>query len=271
MRYESVSCEIDRSVATISLLRPDFGSLSDLCDELLDLFLRLQDDNAVRAVLMIDSLQPFDMSPDIDSLAQAKCAGQGFEAMIGNVENPRRVVTLLQEFTKPIVAAATGLVRESGFGLFLAADCRLANSTATFCPPDMARGLLPDWGLTHTLPRLIGPSRALELLWSGRTLGAEEAVRIGLVDRMISAAVWEDEIDALLQRLVSLPQPSVRLSKLGSQQSGQFDMTSMLSFEHEAQEQCWDSVETGEGMAAYLDGRAPDFHLRLIRDDEDDE
>ncbi len=271
MQYENLDCEIRDGTATINLLRPDLHAIGDLCDEFLDLMLRLQVDAAVRAVLLIDTLRPFDISPDYDSLAQAKCEGQGFEAMVGDLEQARRVVTIIQESGKPVIGAAAGVVRDAGFGLYLAADCRLACATATFAPPDMARGLLPEWGLTHTLPRLIGPSRTLELLWSGRTLGAEEAARIGLVDRVIPPGTWETELDAFIARLGTLPQPSARLAKLAVQQAGQLDMTTMLSFEHEAQQQCWDSLETREGMAAHLDGRVPSFRIAPERDEDDDD
>jgi len=164
-----------------------------------------------------------------------------------------------KEIAKPVIAAARGPVRESGFGFFLAADVRLASSTATFTPPDMRRGLLPDWGLSATLPRLIGPGRTLELIWSHRTLSAREAERVGLVDRVIDDAVWEEELAAFVLNLSSIPQPAVRLTKLAAQQAPQLDLTSMLAYEYEAQQQCWTSRETTEGMAAFLADRNPDF------------
>ena len=268
MKYENLDCEIRDGAALVTLITPDVLSIGDLCDELLDLLLRLQDDAMVRAILLSDGLRPFDLSPDLEGLADLKCAGRDFDAIGPRLDTIGRTVTALQECVKPVVAAAAGCAREAGFGLFLAADCRIAADTATFQAPDVARGLLPEWGLMHTLPRLVGPGRALELLWSGRTIDAAEAAAIGLVDRVVPAERFEEELDLLMARLVTLPQPVVRLLKLGAQQAAQFDLTAMLSFEYEGQQQCWAAHETTEGMAAFLENRPPDFRVRTSASDD---
>jgi len=259
MQYENFDYEIREGTAIVTLLSADFPSLGDLCDECTDLLLRLQDEPRARAILLTDGLRPFDMGGDAEAVAQARCDGRDFGELAPQLDSVRRLVTVIQECGKPVVAAAAGCVRESGFGLFLAADCRLASASATFQAPDASRGLLPAWGLLHNLPRLAGPGRALELIWSGRTIDAAEAAALGLVDRVVPDAAWEEELEAFARRLAVLPQPATRLTKLAAQQAGQLDLTSMLSFEWEAQQQCWDSRETAEGMQAYLDGRAPDF------------
>jgi 2-(1,2-epoxy-1,2-dihydrophenyl)acetyl-CoA isomerase len=183
------------------------------------------------------------------------------EHMAGSLEIVRRVVTLMQEMGKPVVAAVSGDVRDAGFGMVMAADVRMACATATFTLQDMRHGLLPDWGLTYTLPRLIGPNRTLELFWSGRSIPAEEAARIGLIDRVVRSDVWEDEVERFARHLTMIPQPALQLSKMAVQQSPQFDMTTMLSLEYEAQQRCWDSRETATGMAAMLAGDDPDFRF----------
>jgi 2-(1,2-epoxy-1,2-dihydrophenyl)acetyl-CoA isomerase len=259
MKYENFEYELRDGAAFVTLITPDADTLGDICDECLDLLLRLQEEPEARVILLSDGLRPFDLSPGLETLAELRCAGNDFAELAPALENARRVVTAIQEYSKPVVAAAAGCVREAGFGLFLAADFRLAADTATFQAPDAARGLLPEWGLLHNLPRLVGQSRALELLWSGRTVGAAEAARIGLVERIVPAARWEEELDALAARLASLPQPAVRLLKLAVQQSALFDFTAMLDLEYEAQQQCWAGPETAEGMASFLHGRAPDF------------
>lgn len=270
MEYENFESEVRDGIAWVQILSAEAPSVGDLCDEFVDMLLRHQEDTVVRAVILTDGLRPFDLDDNLEGLAQERAEGQDFGALAPRLDSARRLVTALQELSKPVVAAAAGPVREAGFGLFLAADVRLAAATATFTPPDLVRGLLPDWGLTHSLPRLVGPGRTLELLWSGRTLDAAEAARSGLVDRVIPAEVWEEELDLLARRLASLPQPVVRLTKLAAQQSGQFDLTSMFSFEFEAQQQCWESRETAEGLAAFLDDRPPRFAPPAADTDEDD-
>ncbi len=267
MNYEYFDCEIADGVATISLLGPDSPPLRELGDELVDILLRLQEDAAARVILLSDSGGSFDATMGLRSAAESRTRGEGMEDLSASLDTVRRVVTLLQEMGKPVVAAVNGDVRDAGFGLVMAADVRLACATATFTLQDIRHGLLPDWGLTYTLPRLIGPNRTLELFWSGRSIPAEEAARNGLVDRVVAADVWEDEVERFARRLATIPQPALQLSKMAVQQSPQFDLTTMLSLEYEAQQRCWDSRETATGMAAMLTGEAPDF--RFVDPDEE--
>lgn len=259
MKYEHFDCQIDGGVATVALIGAGAATVSEFSDEMIDLLLRLQEDNAARAVVLTDSEAAFDLGLDLTRIASERGRGEGLDSFAPELDAARRIVTLIQEIGKPVVFAAGGDVRDGGFGLFMAADVRLAASTATLTPPDMASGLMPDWGLSHVLPPAIGPGRALELIWSGRTIGAEEAARIGLVDRVVPAEIWQEELAAFSERLAALPQPAVRLSKLAVQQSRQFDMTAMLSLEYEAQQQCWGARETGEGLYALVEGRKPLF------------
>ncbi len=261
MQYDHFELEVRDGTATLALIGPGGTPAADLCDELVDLLLRLQEDNAARVILLTDRDAPLDPSFDLKAVAEelARGKGQTMDTMAADLDTIRRVVTLMQETGKPIVAAVHGDVRDAGFGLLTAADIRLAAPTATFTPPDMRTGLMPDWGLTHFLPRLIGTGHTFELLWSGRTFTAEEAYRLGLVDRLLAVDTWDAELEAFCRRLATLPQPAVRLTKLVVQQADQFDMTSALSLEYEAQQQCWNSRETAAGLAAHLSGEDPDF------------
>ncbi|MBU1675811.1 enoyl-CoA hydratase/isomerase family protein, partial [bacterium] len=189
MNYEYFDCDIDDGVATISSLGPSAPQLQDIGDELVDVLLRLQEDRAVRVILLSDAGVAFDATMGLQSAAEDRTRGEGMENMAAGLDTVRRVVTLMQELGKPVVAAVSGDVRDAGFGLVMAADICMACATATFTLQDMRHGLLPDWGLTYTLPRLIGPNPTLELLWSGRSVTAEEAARMGLVDRVIGADV----------------------------------------------------------------------------------
>ena len=269
MQYEHFDCEIDRGVATVNLIGAGATGISAFSDEMLDLMLRLQEDNEARAILLVDSEASFDIGIDIARISSERSRGEGMETLYPELEAARKIVTLIHEIGKPIVFAAGGDVRDGGFGLFMASDVRLAASSASLTPPNMASGMLPDWGLSHTLPQIVGLSRALEIIWSGRTVSAEEAGRIGLVDRVIPVESWEIELAAFSDRLASLPQPAVRLSKLANQQSRHFDMTAMLSLEYEVQEQCWSAAETTEGMSALVEGRKPLFTPGVVEEDLD--
>jgi len=270
MEYQHFDCDISDGAARVTLLGPGSPLLADFAEEFVDLMLRLQADLAVRVILISDGDHTFDLQPDFDRISGEVGKTDGFETVAADLEVATRVVTLLQESDKPVITATRGDIRATGLGLFMAGDVRLAGSTASFTAPDLAAGLMPEWGLTFTLPRLLGPGRALEFLWSGRTLSAGEAQTMGLVDRVIADANWEDAVEELLQRLASLPQPLIHLTKLASQQSGQFDLTSMLSFEFEAQQQCWSSLETAECLKAWQENRTPVFHAPTHPEQDDE-
>ncbi len=268
MEYQNFDVEIAEGCARVNLAGPGAPDMAHLCDEFTDLMLRLEKDTAVRVILLIDGDHAFDLHHNMDSLADQFQSEGGFEALAADEEIGRRIVTLMAECPKPVVAATRGDIRHAGFGFYLAADIKLATPEASFTAPDIMGGLMPGWGLSHTLPRLVGPGRALELLWSRRSVLAAEAYTLGLIDRLIDGEVWEEEIERLIERLRSLPQPVVKLTKLGVQQAAQLDATTMLSFDWEGQQQCWSSLETGEGLRARQEGHIPRFDTPLS-DEED--
>jgi enoyl-CoA hydratase/carnithine racemase len=261
MEYMNFDVEIAEGCARISLIGPGSPNMGHLCDEFTDLMLRLQEDGSVRLILIVDGDHAFDFHHNIEGLAETYGQDEGFQLLSADEEISRRIVTLIADSTKPIVAATRGDIRNMGFGFFLAADIRLATSEATFTCPDLAVGLLPGWNLTHTLPRLMGASQALEFLWSGRSMNATEARGQGLVDRLIEPERWDEELDDLVIRMRSLPQPVVQLTKLGVQQAANLDATTMLSFDWESQQQCWASRETAEGLKAFAEGSTPRFDI----------
>ena len=268
MNYNNFDVEIAEGAARVSLIGPGAPDMGLLCDEMVDLFLRLQEDNAVRVIVFCDGDHSFDFHHNLDALSESPGSTGGLEILASEEEISRRIVTLMQETHKPVIAATRGDIRHNGLGFFLAADIRLASENATFTAPEFSSGMVPGWGLSHTLPNQLGPGRALEFLWSGRTLGADEAFRIGLVDRVIPEDRWEEELDQFMERLRGLPQPAVHLTKLGAQQAASLDLTAMLSFEWESQQQCWTSVETTEGLTAWQEGRPPRLDAALSEEDD---
>ncbi len=257
MDYQNFDCQIDDGCARVRMIGPGCPRLEDLCDEFLDLGLRLQEDRAVRALLLTDGDHAFEFHHELGDLSRANLAAEGTGRLDAGTELGRKIVTMMAEFPKPIIGATRGDIRNLGLGFFMATDIRLASGTATFTATDLATGLLPGWGLTHALTRIMGPGRTLEFLLSRRTVPAAEAYSMGLVDRIIEDEVWEETLDNFVQRLRTIPQPAFSLLKLGVQQAPNLDLTSMLALEWESQQQCWQSLETSEGLRAWQEGRDP--------------
>lgn len=268
MEYQNFDCQIADGCATVRMAGPGAPHLGDLCDEFVDLLLRLQEDRAVRIILFTDGDHAFDLHHDLDHLAAAHNRDDGFNQLAADFEISRKIITMVAECPKPVVAATRGDIRNLGLGFFMAADIRLASPTATFTAQNLSCGLVAGWGLHHTLPRLLGPGRALEFLWSGRSIDADEGARIGLVDRVVDDGIWEEELDRFTDRLRRLPQPAVMLTKLAVQEAPGLDMTHMLDMEWEAQQQCWSSLETAEGLRAWQEGRDPILET-MVDPDED--
>lgn len=269
MNYQNFDCEIAEGCATVSLVGPGAPHLVDFHDEFVDLMLRLQEDRAVRVIVFTDGDHSFDLHHHLDAAADAYLDGGKMEILARTEKISRNIVTLLSDSTKPIIAATRGDVRDFGLGFFMAADFKLGSSQAVFTAPDLSSGLMAGWGLTHALPQLMGPGRALTFLCSDRTVSADEAQQIGLIDRLIDDSVWEQELDSFAQRIAQLPQPAAHLTKLAVQQAAHMDLTTMLSLEWESQQQCWESLETAEGLAAWREERKP--LLYVMTDQEPDE
>lgn len=268
MHYEFLDCDIQDGVARVTLQGTDGVTVSEFSDEFLDLLLRLQEDRAVRVILLTDDGSGLDMAFDRRGLAERWARGEGPSQVAADLDVVRRLCVLMQEQTKPLIAAVRGDVRDGGFGLAMNCDVRLCTPGAVFTAPDMRLGQLADWGLSHLLPRRIGAGRTLELMWSNRAVGGEEAVRMGLADRLIDADSWEQEVEDFAARVADLPQPALQLSKMTVMQSSQFDLTTALSLEFESQTACWDSRETSEAVAAWREDRRPEYWVPA-EDDED--
>jgi len=259
MHYQFFDVDIRDGVAAVTLLGADLPAVDEFQEEWLDLLLRLQADRDARVILLSDAGAPLRFGHAVATLSEIHGADDGPDTVKAELDTAQRILTLMHESAKPIVAAVSGEVSGYGLGLLMNADVRLAAQSATFVAPDARTGLLPGWNLTSSLPGCAGPSAALEIMLSGRTLGAEEAAAKGIVDRIVPAEQWPDEAEAFCRRVAEIPQPALRLSKLVMQQVGNLDRTSLLDLELEAQMQCWDSEETRAGLSALEAGRDPFF------------
>jgi 2-(1,2-epoxy-1,2-dihydrophenyl)acetyl-CoA isomerase len=120
-------------------------------------------------------------------------------------------------------------------------------------------GVLPDLGATYFLPRLVGPARALELIWSAEMMPAARCLELGLLTRMVPAKDLAEETAQWAARLTALPSLAAGLAKRAVQQATGPDLATALQFEYQSQERCFRSYDAAEGMAAFLGKRAANF------------
>lgn len=240
LEYERLAVDVRPPVATITLNDPARGNaLGDtMRQELLQALLAIQDDASVQVVVLRGSGGEFCRGLPEGELAGLREGRGGFERVRPLLDEGRRLVSLLDEFPKPVVAAIDGLARAEGAALALACGLRVAGPEASLSLDFATEGLAPAWGVSKTLVRLAGEGRALELLWTGRVLDAEEALRYGLVERV--ATDLDDELAALVRELAERGATLLHLTRMAIQSSRDCDLSSSLDLEAEIQHRCWE-------------------------------
>jgi enoyl-CoA hydratase len=161
---------------------------------------------------------------------------------------------------QPIIAAINGLAYGGGFELTLVCDLRVADRSAKFCLPEIKIGLFPDGGATQRLPRLVGASRAKELMFLGEPITAEEAFRIGLVDRLVPAGQAMRAALELAGRLAQMPVAALRSIKRAVDEGYGMNLQEGLQLESELFDEVFQSVDAKEGIKAFVEKRKPKFN-----------
>jgi len=255
--YTAIRLDVADGVATITLNRPDALNALDrpMKTELLAALRSAGRDRSVRAVVLTGEGRAF-------------CAGQDLRETFGGSEptladelrdryNP--VILAIARLPKPVVAAVNGVAAGAGCSLALACDIRLAAEGASFVLAFGRVGLVPDSGASWFLPRLVGAGRAAELALIGDPVTAEEAARIGLVNRVVPAAALMDEAMALARRLADGSPLATALAKRALAFSAESDLEAALSHEATLQGIAGRSADHAEGVAAFREKRPPRF------------
>jgi 2-(1,2-epoxy-1,2-dihydrophenyl)acetyl-CoA isomerase len=171
-------------------------------------------------------------------------------------------VLAIHEMEKPVIAAVNGVAAGGGCNLALACDIRIASETARFAQVFTRRGLHPDWGGIYFLPRLVGYAKAAELIMSGETVDAAEALRLGLVNRVVPADELGTATKELAGRIARNAPLPIAFAKRGLQRFGHWDLAQALDYEVYVLEILRRSRDVSEGIAAFLGKRDPDFEGR---------
>jgi 2-(1,2-epoxy-1,2-dihydrophenyl)acetyl-CoA isomerase len=230
----------------------------EMRDQIGDAVEQLGADPSVRAVVITGEGRGFCAGADIDYLNELVAEGNArdFQRLL---EAGERVVQEIRGAEKPVIAAVNGPAAGGGANLALACDLRIMADTASIGQTFVRIGLHPDWGGTFLLPRLVGVSRALELMWSGRMVGAEEALAIGLVNRVVPAEAVREEAVAWARQLAAGPPLAVARIKRALHESMDRDLETMLAIELEHQLACFESQDVKRGLFAFSGKDTPRF------------
>jgi enoyl-CoA hydratase/carnithine racemase len=206
---EFVSVQPSGGLATIRLNRPPVNALSiALQSELKQAAEQVGADHDVRAVVLYGGERVFAAGADVKEMA-----GKNNAQMASVSRRLHASFRVVAAIGKPVVAAITGFALGGGLELALCADFRVAGENARFGVPEILLGVIPGLGGTQRLPRLIGPARAKDLVYTGRLVSAEEALRIGLVDQVVPDAGVYEAATAMAGQFVSGPALALRAAK----------------------------------------------------------
>jgi 2-(1,2-epoxy-1,2-dihydrophenyl)acetyl-CoA isomerase len=246
----------EAGVLTVTLNRPEV--LNGLTDEVLDAVAagcrQAADDDGIRVVVITGAGRGF-------------CSGQdlraGLESGAVDIREHLRnhyvpMIRAMRELEKPVIASVNGVAAGAGMSLALAADFRIAGESATFIQAFVRIGLVPDAGSSYFLPRLVGTAKALELAMLGETVDSAEALRLGLVHRVVPDAHLGHATADFAARLARAPR-SAGLAKQLILQSLDNDLDEQLQREEEAQVLASESADFAAGIQGFITKHAPEF------------
>jgi enoyl-CoA hydratase/carnithine racemase len=224
---EFVHVETDQAVATIRLARPPMNALNaQVQDEIAAAAEQVADDDDIRAAIIYGGEKVFAAGADIKEMADAS-----YGRMAVDTRRLQAAFTAVARIGKPVVAAITGYALGGGLELALCADFRVAGESAQVGQPEILLGVIPGAGGTQRLPRLIGPARAKDIIFTGRFVAAQEALAIGLVDRVVPDAEVYDAARALVKRYASGPALALRAAKQAIDDGLDVDLATGLEIE----------------------------------------
>jgi 2-(1,2-epoxy-1,2-dihydrophenyl)acetyl-CoA isomerase len=257
VNLDTVRWELAAGVLTLTLDRPDvLNALNrQLKEELLIAFTGAASDHGVRVVVLTGAGRAFCAGQDLTERLEDGAPDLGTEVR----ERYNPLILAMRGLDKPIIGAINGVAAGAGCSLALACDLRIAAEGASFILSFGRVGLVPDSGSTWFLPRLIGPGRAAELVFTSEPLDAAAAERIGLVNRVVPAGRLLEEARALGSRLAAGAPLALALSKLALQRSLESDLETALELEAQQQSVAGRSRDHAEGVAAFREKRPARF------------
>jgi 2-(1,2-epoxy-1,2-dihydrophenyl)acetyl-CoA isomerase len=248
------------AVSTLTLNRPErLNALNGaLAQALLDALNRLAEDKAVRTVVLTGAGRGFCAGGDIDVLRKARERQDVTEVEV-LLKVGKQIILAISTMPKPVIAAVNGPAAGAGANLALACTIRIASEHASFTQSFAKIGLFPDFGGTYFLPRLVGPALAMELVLSAESVTAAEAVRIGLVSRVVPQDRFEQETALLADRLAAAPPIVSRGIKQTLCLDDREKLERALDEEIRWQVTCFRSQDCLEGLQAFAEKRRPRF------------
>lgn len=257
--YATILYEKAGRAAWITLNRPEKRNAQndELRAEMVHALERATLDESVHVVVVTGSGdQAFSAGADIDEFSTRRLS----DAIVNKAR--RRPHETIRTLPKPVIAAVNGLALGGGCELVLASDLAIAADTAKFGQPEIRVGVIPGCGGTQVLPRLMGEKRAKEFIFTGRMMEAEEALRYGIVNRVVPAEELRAATDKLVNDLLRNSPAILKIAKLAVNKSLDLPLTVGMDYERELFAMCFGTEDQKEGARAFFEKRKPDYSGR---------
>ena len=260
MAYETILTEIKDGVFTITLNRPEkLNSFNDkMFIELTDAVKQVERDASARCVVVTGAGKGFCAGQDLSSAKERMLSGDmSYGHHLRQTYNP--LIVRMINLPKPIIAAINGAAAGAGMSLAMACDLRLAAESASFLQAFVKIGLVPDAGSSWLLQRLVGRTRAMELMLTGKKIGAKEALEWGLVNQVLPNDDLMKATNELAHSLATMPTKAIGLIKRMTDYSATHTLAESLDNEADMQEVAGRTADHREGLMAFLEKRTANF------------
>lgn len=264
MDFQTIILKKEDHIATLILNRPErLNALNwQMTEEMIAGIEEVSRDDEMRVLIITGAGRGFCSGQDVSGLkerSEGKMTGEEFRRRFKRELN---IVLGLQKLEKPTIAMVNGVCMGAGCDLAFACDIRMGSEKARFIVGYTTRGLIPGWAGTYLYPRVMGLGRALEFLFSGDALEAQEAERIGVLNKLVPADRLELETKALAQKIAEKPPIAMRLTKSQVYKGLWMDMETAAEFAITAETIAVTSEDHKEAVSSFMEKRAPRFRGR---------
>ncbi len=256
MAYSYLKEEVRGKILLLALNAPEKRNalMMEMRNDLLEALSKAEQDDNIRAIVLTGEGKAFSAGGDLTALKELK-ALEGRKRL----QASQPLIMKMLEIEKPIIAAVNGAAAGAGFSLTLLCDFIVASEQAFFVQSFVNVGLIPDFAALHFLPMLIGMQKAKELMFLGERVTAEEAERLGIVNRVAPADRLLDEAMEIAEKMASKAPISIGMTKKIMNHHLNRDLKTLLELEAQGQDICFQTEDFKEGVQAFFEKREPQF------------
>ncbi len=257
--YETIKYEIRDNIAYVTVSRPEaLNAISTtVLTELKDVFQKIENDPEAKIVILTGEGKAFVAGADIAQMS-ALSGVEGHDMIKFGAD----VMNYMEAIDKPIIAAVNGFALGGGCELAMACDIRIASAKAKFGQPEVNLGIIPGFGGTQRLPRLVGKGMGKYLIMTAEMIGADEACRLGLVEKVVAPEELIPECERIAKTILSKAPIAIATAKRVINKGAMLDVPAGVALESEAFTVPFCSEDRIEGMKAFLEKREAEFKNR---------